>query len=57
MAVCTDTLLLHDAITALNCDGGTTAIMWYKGEPIMQCSNAALPEGRHLPNAWVYVGK
>ncbi len=57
VAVCTDTLLLHDAITALNCDGGTTAIMWYKGEPIMQCSNAALPEGRHLPNAWVYVGK
>ncbi|MBO4684386.1 MAG: phosphodiester glycosidase family protein, partial [Desulfovibrio sp.] len=55
--VCTDVLMAHDAITALNCDGGTTAIMWYMGEPIMQCSNAALPEGRHLPNAWVYVGE
>lgn len=55
--VCADVLLRHDGQTALNCDGGTTAIMWYRGEPIMRCSNAAIPQGRHLPNAWVYVGE
>ncbi len=55
--VCADVLLQHDGITALNCDGGTTAIMWYRGEPVMRCSNAAIPEGRHLPNAWVYLGE
>ena len=54
--VCADVLLTHDCITALNCDGGTTAIMWYRGEPIIRCSNSAIPEGRYLPNAWVYVG-
>ena len=30
--------------------------MWYKGEPVMRCSNAAIPQGRYLPNAWVIVG-
>ena len=43
--------------TAMNCDGGTTAILWYRGEPIIRCSNTRTPEGRYLPNAWVYVGK
>ena len=57
VTVCAEVLLRHDGITAMNCDGGTTAIMWYKGEPVMRCSNAAIPEGRHLPNAWVYVGE
>ena len=56
VSVCADVLLAHDCITALNCDGGTTAIMWYRGETITRCSNAATPQGRYLPNAWVYVG-
>ena len=53
---CTDILLRHKCTTALNLDGGTSAIVWYRGEPIMRCSNTAIPEGRYLPNAWVYVG-
>ena len=39
---------------AMNLDGGTSAIMWYDGEYVIQCSNEALPEGRTLPNAFVY---
>ena len=57
VVVCADVLLEHDCITALNCDGGTTAILWYRGETITRCSNAATPQGRYLPNAWVYVGE
>ena len=53
--VCANVLLQHDGLTALNCDGGTTAIMWFRGEPVMRCSNTAIPQGRYLPNAWVYV--
>ncbi|MBO4419204.1 MAG: phosphodiester glycosidase family protein [Oscillospiraceae bacterium] len=55
--VCADVMLQHDGRTALNCDGGTTAIMWYRGEPVIRCSNSAIPQGRYLPNAWVYVGE
>jgi exopolysaccharide biosynthesis protein len=55
--ICADVLLQHDCITAMNCDGGTTAIMWYRGEPVMRCSNSAIPQGRYLPNAWVYFGE
>lgn len=39
---------------ALNLDGGTSSIMYYKGEFITRCSNTALPSGRSLPTAWVY---
>ena len=54
---CAEVMLRHDGLTALNCDGGTTAILWYRGEPIMRCSNTAIPQGRTLPNAWVYLGE
>ena len=57
VAVCSDVLLTHDCITALNCDGGTTAMLWYRGQPIIRCSNTAIPQGRRLPNAWVYAGE
>ena len=50
--VCADIFLAHGAITGLNMDGGSTAIMWYKGAYINHCSNN-IYEGRHLPNAWV----
>ena len=57
LTYCRDVFMQHDCQTAMNCDGGTTAIMWYRGEPIMRCSNSAIPQGRYLPNAWVYQGE
>ena len=56
VVVCANVLKQHDGLNAINCDGGTTAIMWYRGNPVIRCSNAAIPQGRYLPNAWVYVG-
>ena len=56
VGVCADVMLQHDAITALNCDGGTTAMLWYRGGPVIRCSNSRIPQGRYLPNAWVYEG-
>lgn len=57
LEICADILLQHDCYTALNCDGGTTAMLWYRGGPCMRCSNTRIPQGRYLPNAWVYVGE
>lgn len=51
---CAEILARYGAYQAMNVDGGTSAIVWYEGEYIMRCSNSALPEGRRLPNAWVY---
>lgn len=51
---CAEILARYDAYQAMNVDGGTSAILWYQGEYIMRCSNESLPEGRRLPNAWVY---
>ena len=51
---CAEILARYDAYQAMNVDGGTSAILWYQGEYIMKCSNENLPEGRRLPNAWVY---
>ena len=52
---CADILARYGAYQAMNMDGGTSAILWYHGEYITKCSNEDLPEGRHLPNAWVYA--
>ena len=51
---CARVLERYGAYQAMNVDGGTSAIVWYQGEYIMKCSNEDLPEGRRLPNAWVY---
>lgn len=51
---CANILARYGAYQAMNMDGGTSAILWYQGEYITKCSNEDLPEGRHLPNAWVY---
>ena len=51
---CAEILARYNAYQAMNVDGGTSAILWYHGEYIMKCSNENLPEGRRLPNAWVY---
>lgn len=50
---CADILLKHEAYTAMNLDGGTSAVMWYDGEYVTKCSNTTI-ESRSLPNAWVY---
>ena len=50
---CANILMRHDAYTAMNLDGGTSAVMWYDGEYVTKCSNANI-QCRSLPNAWVY---
>lgn len=50
---CAEILMRHDAYTALNLDGGTSAVMWYNGEYVTKCSNSDIAS-RWLPNAWVY---
>ena len=54
---CAKFMQQYEGWTALNMDGGTTAILWYRGQPITRCSNRNTPDGRYLPNAWVYVKK
>ena len=54
---CSDILLKHGCMQAMNLDGGTSAMIWYKGKYIMRSSNPALTAGRTLPNAFVYAGK
>lgn len=51
---CAKIFLLHDAWTALNMDGGSSASLWFDGKYVIRCSNTRLSEGRSLPNAWVY---
>ena len=51
---CGPILERHNCMQAMNVDGGTSAILWYDGEYVTRCSNTACPEGRQLPNAWVY---
>lgn len=50
---CANILMRHDAYTAMNLDGGTSAVMWYDGEYVTKCSNQRIVS-RLLPNAWVY---
>ncbi len=46
----------YGCVQAMNLDGGTSAMMYYKGEYLNRCANDDLPEGRTLPTAWVYHG-
>lgn len=50
---CANILMRHKCYTALNLDGGTSAVMWYNGEYVTKCSNEDI-ESRSLPNAWIY---
>ena len=54
---CAAIMTKHDCMQAMNLDGGTSAMIWYKGKYIMRSSNPALTAGRTLPNAFVYAGK
>ena len=53
---CAEILARYGAYQAMNLDGGTSAICWYQGEYITRCSDQGLPEGRLLPNVWIYRG-
>lgn len=53
---CAEIFASYDCMQAMNLDGGTSAIMWYRGECVTRCSNPDLPYGRPLPNAYVYAG-
>ncbi len=50
---CAEVMQQYGCVQAMNQDGGSSAIMWYRGEYITRCSNGYTP-GRQLPNAWVY---
>ena len=52
--VCAEILARYDCYQAMNVDGGTSAILFYEGEYITLCSNPRCPNGRRLPNAWLY---
>ncbi len=54
VVTCAEILRDYGCVQAMNMDGGTSAILWYDGEYVTQCSNTALTAGRLLPNAWVY---
>ena len=51
---CAEILARYGAYQAMNLDGGTSAILWYDGEYITRCSDPERPEGRPLPNCWIY---
>jgi exopolysaccharide biosynthesis protein len=50
---CAEVMRQYGCMQAMNQDGGSSAIMWYRGEYITKCSNG-YTAGRTLPNAWVY---
>ena len=51
---CAAILARYGAYQAMNLDGGTSAILWYDGRCITRCSDPNRPEGRPLPNCWIY---
>ena len=53
---CSDVLLKHGCMQAMNLDGGSSAMMWFDGKYVMQSSSSPLrySGGRPTPNAWVY---
>ena len=51
---CAQILARYGAWQAMNLDGGTSAICWYQGQYITRCSDPGMPEGRLLPNCWIY---
>lgn len=53
---CSEILLRHNCMQAINLDGGSSAMLWFDGEYVTQSSSSPLryTGGRPLPNAWVY---
>lgn len=52
VADCADILEQYKAYQAANLDGGSSAVMWYRGRLITQPSSVS-GEGRYLPNALI----
>ena len=53
---CAQILKKHNAVQAMNVDGGTSAMMWYDGEYVIRGSNpqTRYTGSRPVPNAFVY---
>ena len=49
----TDILYQYGAYQACNLDGGSSAIMYYRGRNITRSSSVTPEKGRHIPNAWI----
>ena len=54
---CAQLMAQHECVQAMNLDGGTSAMIWYDGEYIMESSNPVMTKGRLLPNGFVYARK
>ena len=54
LTACARLLLRYGGYQAINLDGGNSAMLWYDGQYLIQCSDPDYPEGRPLPNAVVY---
>lgn len=55
VAGCARIMAQYDCMQAINLDGGTSSILWFDGECVTSCSNSDYPEGRPLPNAFIYT--
>ena len=49
----TDILYRYGAYQACNLDGGSSAVMYYRGRDITRSSAVTPEKGRHIPNAWI----
>lgn len=52
VAECADIMLRYGAYQGANLDGGSSAVMWYKGEQITKSSSKA-GNGRYMPDALI----
>lgn len=51
---CAQLLQKHNAMQAINLDGGNSAILWYNGEYLTRCCDPDHPQGRPVPTAVIY---
>ena len=51
---CANILKRHNAMQAMNLDGGNSAMMWYRGEYLTQSSDSDHTDGRPVPTAVIY---
>lgn len=49
----TDILYQYGAYQACNLDGGSSAVMYYRGRDITHSSAVTPEKGRHIPDAWI----
>lgn len=49
----TDILYQYGAYQACNLDGGSSAVMYYRGRNITHSSAVTPEKGRHIPDAWI----